>query len=42
MKKIELLANEPDKFLIEDVFLKGIDIYCQIIPAICNVAPTNK
>jgi aminoacylase len=42
MNKTPKLAHDHDEFLNEDVFLKGIDIYCQIIPAIGNVAPPNK
>ena len=42
MNKTPVLAHDHDEFLNEDVFLKGIDIYCQIIPAIGNVAPPNK
>jgi len=42
MNKTPVLAHGHDEFLNEDVFLKGIDIYFQIIPAIGNVAPPNK
>ena len=42
MNKTPLLVHDHDEFLNEDVFLKGINIYCQIIPAIGNVAPPNK
>ena len=42
MNKTPVLLHDHDEFLNEDVFLKGIDIYCQIIPAIGNVAPPNK
>lgn len=38
MNKTPVLLHDHDEFLNEDVFLKGIDIYCQIIPAIGNVA----
>jgi len=42
MNKTPVLLHDHDEFLNEDVFLKGIDIYCQIIPAIGNVAPPKK
>ena len=42
INKTPVLAHDHDEFLNEDVFLKGIDIYCQIIPAIGNVAPPKK
>jgi len=42
MNKTPVLVHDHDEFLNEDVFLKGIDIYCQIIPAIGNVASPNK
>ena len=42
MNKTPVLLHDNDEFLNEDVFLKGIDIYCQIIPAIGNVAPPKE
>lgn len=42
MNNTPVLLHDHDEFLNEDVFLKGIDIYCQIIPAIGNVAAPNK
>jgi len=42
MNKTPVLLHDHDEFLNENVFLKGIDIYCQIIPAIGNVASPKK
>jgi aminoacylase len=42
MNNTTVLAHDHEEFIKKDVFLKGIDIYCQIIPAICNVAPPSK
>ncbi|XP_060554792.1 aminoacylase-1-like [Ruditapes philippinarum] len=37
MNNTPILLHDHNEFLNEDVFLKGIDIYCQIIPALANV-----
>lgn len=42
MNKTPVLLHDHDEFLNEDIFLKGIDIYCQIIPAVANVPPPKK
>ncbi|XP_023727713.1 aminoacylase-1 isoform X2 [Cryptotermes secundus] len=42
MIKTPVLLHDHDEYLNEDVFLKGIDIYCQIISALGNVAPPKK
>lgn len=42
MIQTPVLLHDHDEFLNEDVFLKGIDIYCQIISALGNVAPPKK
>ncbi|PSN38838.1 Aminoacylase-1 [Blattella germanica] len=42
MNKTPVLLHDHDEFLNEDIFLKGIDIFCQIIPAVANVAPPKK
>ncbi|KAJ4450808.1 hypothetical protein ANN_02238 [Periplaneta americana] len=31
--------HDHDEFLNEDVFLRGIDMYCRLIPAMANLAP---
>jgi aminoacylase len=42
MNKTPVLLHDHDEFLNEDVFLKGVDIYCHIISALGNVAPPKK
>jgi aminoacylase len=42
MNKTPVLLHDHDEFLNEEVFLKGIDIYCQIIPALGSVASPKK
>ncbi|KDR16327.1 aminoacylase-1 [Zootermopsis nevadensis] len=42
MNKTPVLLHDHDEFLNEDVFLKGIDIYYQIIPAVGNVPSAKK
>ncbi|KAK3103076.1 hypothetical protein FSP39_016275 [Pinctada imbricata] len=36
MNNTPILLHDHNEFLNEDVFLKGIDTYCQIIPALAN------
>jgi len=36
MNNTEILLHDHDERLREDVFLRGIDIYCKIIPALAN------
>ncbi|RZF35014.1 hypothetical protein LSTR_LSTR013031 [Laodelphax striatellus] len=37
MNNTPVLLHDHNEFLNEKVFLKGIDIYCQIIPALANL-----
>ena len=37
MNNTPILLHEHNEFLNEDVYLRGIDIYCQIIPALASV-----
>lgn len=37
MNNTPVLLHEHDEYLEEDVFLRGIDIYCKVIPALANV-----
>ncbi|XP_076684716.1 aminoacylase-1 [Andrena cerasifolii] len=37
MNKTEILLHDHDEYLNKDIFLKGIDIYMKIIPAVANV-----
>ncbi|KAI0242758.1 Aminoacylase-1 [Lamellibrachia satsuma] len=34
-----ILLHENNEYLNEDVFLRGIDIYCHLLPAIASVCP---
>ncbi|XP_065829472.1 aminoacylase-1-like [Oscarella lobularis] len=38
MNNTPILLHEHDEYLSEDVFLRGIDIYSEILPAMANVA----
>ncbi|EZA58129.1 hypothetical protein DMN91_010877 [Ooceraea biroi] len=37
MNKTKILLHEHDEYLNKDIFLKGIEIYTKIIPAVANV-----
>ena len=37
MNNTPILLHDHNEFLNENVFMKGIDIYCEIIPAVANV-----
>lgn len=37
MNKTPILLHDHNEFLNEDIFLKGIDIYCEIISSLANV-----
>ena len=37
MNRTPILLHDHNEFLNEEIFLRGIDVYCQIIPAIANV-----
>lgn len=36
MNNTPILLHDHNEFLNENVFMKGIDIYCEIIPALAN------
>lgn len=37
MNNTPVLLHDNDEYLEKHVFLRGIDIYCRIIPALANV-----
>ena len=37
MNHTPILLHDHNEYLNEDIFLKGIDIYCQLLPAVANV-----
>ncbi|XP_056000913.1 aminoacylase-1-like isoform X2 [Ostrea edulis] len=37
MNKTPILLHDHNEFLNEKVFLKGVDVYCELIPALANV-----
>jgi len=37
MNKTEIRLHDHDEYLNKDIFLKGIEIYTKIIPAVANV-----
>lgn len=37
MNKTKILLHDHDEYLNKDIFLKGIDIYMKIIPAVANI-----
>ena len=41
MNNTPILLHDHDEFLNESVFLRGIEIYCEIITALGNRAPFN-
>lgn len=37
MNKTKILLHDHDEYLNKDIFLRGIEIYMKIIPAVANV-----
>lgn len=37
MNNTKILLHDHDEFLNKDIFLRGIEIYMSIIPAVANV-----
>ena len=37
MNNTPILLHDHNEYLNEDVYLRGIDIYCQVLPAIASV-----
>lgn len=39
MNRTPVLLHDHNEFLNEDVFLRGIDIYARLLPALASVPP---